>query len=834
MRERLLKGIVRILSPAGATAGTGFVVSSDGLIITCAHVLDNVGYKPGSTVRIEFHSAAPTEPNKFSDAIVESKYWKSPDFEDVAFLRFDPSVPDGSGETGAIEADDPPISIALPQGVERLQLAGPTPNPGGKYRTFGFPQSKPEEGMWGSCEVVGATSENGFPVLQLRSPEVTRGFSGAPLWDDARKRVVGMVVSITRPDKDSRGRETAFIIPTETLRSICPILDSPVQENSDESERLTKQAERHIEESDFPKAIECLGRALELDPENQEARSLLTTAREMEECFQRELSGAMRLLVSPSDDDHERGSARLEDIIKKYRHHPEIPDVRVRLHQLLATRQVQRGETQRVGPSKVRTLWPIALALVAASFLAVFTMFVVVPKEQKVDFQVEPKVVRVGDEVSITILVDGRAVSSEYQCEILENGKRVYFGKAPSPPYRPGPVLFPLGEREKQVSLTVRLLDTRNREVHKKTETLLVRFEPTLSLTADRTNLFEGERTKISLVVRPILPGEGHVFQWQAEQGEPSSSETSQPQVEYKAPVKLPEGEPRKYIKISVVVLDKDKREVGRSSLTVTVSRAPPTLFMFVLDATARMGEPPGKSPLDVALSDLRTRLARIEPRGGHVGIEVFGRERAPKPADPCENSEELMKLAPLDVAGISKKILEIRPGQREAPLILSLRRAVGNLARYPINGNAQRYLVTIVGGPDTCLVKDGDPKRTALEVQRVLADTGLRELYLEYRLLDLTVGVTYSGDATETWLKDMAKSSDQGEFPRFFLMARSPEQLQAFLSIVVQLGAGSMEERVRAFDYLEKELFLLQQVHDNKRHSEMLRRYKERLQAPK
>ena len=39
MSSNLTAGIIRILRPDGSTAGTGFVVSADGLIATCSHVI---------------------------------------------------------------------------------------------------------------------------------------------------------------------------------------------------------------------------------------------------------------------------------------------------------------------------------------------------------------------------------------------------------------------------------------------------------------------------------------------------------------------------------------------------------------------------------------------------------------------------------------------------------------------------------------------------------------------------------------------------------------------------------------------------------------------------
>jgi WD domain, G-beta repeat len=56
------------------------------------------------------------------------------------------------------------------------------------------------------------------------SREVTPGFSGAPIVDRLRNRVVGMVTSIIPPDEYGRQTETAFITPIETLRDVCSVL----------------------------------------------------------------------------------------------------------------------------------------------------------------------------------------------------------------------------------------------------------------------------------------------------------------------------------------------------------------------------------------------------------------------------------------------------------------------------------------------------------------------------------------------------------------------------------------------------------------------------------
>lgn len=208
MSRDLTAGIVRILKPDGTAAGAGFVVSEDGLIATCAHVVEAASAGPCDTVRVAFYTTG-----EEWDAEVEPDWWRGPNAEDVAILRLKESLAEKVSR--------------LPAGVTPLPLGSSSDAEGGTFRTFGFPDAKPVEGMVGHCEIIGHTTEAGFPVLQLRSSEVSPGFSGAPMWDNNLGMVVGMVVSIVRPDRYGRMAQTAFIIPVETLRSACSTLRLP-------------------------------------------------------------------------------------------------------------------------------------------------------------------------------------------------------------------------------------------------------------------------------------------------------------------------------------------------------------------------------------------------------------------------------------------------------------------------------------------------------------------------------------------------------------------------------------------------------------------------------
>ncbi len=194
MNLDLTQSIVRILQKDEKTAGTGFFISKNGLIATCAHVV--ASYEMGEIVSVILFS----NKNKYK-AVIEERWWRKPSDEDVAILRL-LNVPSHDIFT---------IPLGYQWQVENVSLV-----------TFGFPASKSVEGLNGKCEVIGRTTDNGYPVLQLRSSEVTRGFSGAPVINPISNKIVGMINAISKPDQYGRQAETAFITPSEVLANVCP------------------------------------------------------------------------------------------------------------------------------------------------------------------------------------------------------------------------------------------------------------------------------------------------------------------------------------------------------------------------------------------------------------------------------------------------------------------------------------------------------------------------------------------------------------------------------------------------------------------------------------
>jgi hypothetical protein len=185
--------LIQLLSPSSLPVGAAFLAGDD-LILTCAHVVTAAGSAPGEKISLRAPSGMQLT------ATVESDTWRDENHEDIATLRLDEALTE----------------------MKLLPLGASNASKGHSFSTYGFP--KPDQALSGSGRITGRATINWVELLQLESAQVTPGFSGAPVFDEATQRVIGMVVAIAPPDEYQRQGTTAFAIPSETLRTTCPEL----------------------------------------------------------------------------------------------------------------------------------------------------------------------------------------------------------------------------------------------------------------------------------------------------------------------------------------------------------------------------------------------------------------------------------------------------------------------------------------------------------------------------------------------------------------------------------------------------------------------------------
>ena len=197
-------GVVTIFSyfgsgpSADAAQGSGFVVASDGTILTDAHVITNAGetspgqtVKPASAVYIEF-----SDHDRIPAKVIG---WDV--FDDVGVIKVDPSqhplavVP--LGESGSVAVGEPVAAIGSPLGNENSLAVGVV---SAVHRSIPSITSR--------YQLIDA--------LQTDAP-ITHGNSGGPLLD-AAGRVIGINAQIRSQSGSGNDAGVGFAVPIDAAK----------------------------------------------------------------------------------------------------------------------------------------------------------------------------------------------------------------------------------------------------------------------------------------------------------------------------------------------------------------------------------------------------------------------------------------------------------------------------------------------------------------------------------------------------------------------------------------------------------------------------------------
>ncbi|WP_030742507.1 trypsin-like peptidase domain-containing protein [Streptomyces sp. NRRL F-5135] len=215
------RGTARVLHD-GRPVGVAFLIP-DQLLLTCAHVVASTAGLP--------------EDEPLPDSLpVTLDFPLLPGCpRATASVHFSvPVAGDSSGDVAVLQlSDEPPPGAAPLRIVEAEDLAGH------RWRAFGFPKysgrgGSKDAGIWTRGIIEG---REGTGWWQLTCDEdvpfpLAGGFSGAPVWDEAYRGVIGVVVAV---EGDQR-RRTGYALTVESLTREWPQLrrrllaDSPYRE----------------------------------------------------------------------------------------------------------------------------------------------------------------------------------------------------------------------------------------------------------------------------------------------------------------------------------------------------------------------------------------------------------------------------------------------------------------------------------------------------------------------------------------------------------------------------------------------------------------------------
>jgi putative serine protease PepD len=186
--------LIRVQNGGSGATGTGFVVDSNGTIVTAAHVVDGRG-----KVQVRFED---------NDASLDAEVLGADESSDLAVLRVDPSQaphvrPLALADSDAVRVGDPTLAIGYPLGLDRTVTSGIVSGVG---RAIEAP--------------------NGFSIDKVIQTDaaINPGNSGGPLLDGAG-RVIGVNSQIATTVGGGGGNVgIGFAVPSNTVREVVPRL----------------------------------------------------------------------------------------------------------------------------------------------------------------------------------------------------------------------------------------------------------------------------------------------------------------------------------------------------------------------------------------------------------------------------------------------------------------------------------------------------------------------------------------------------------------------------------------------------------------------------------
>jgi S1-C subfamily serine protease len=209
--QKLRPSIVEIISDKDSnTLGTGFIVSDEGLVVTCRHVITDSQDNLMSSVGVRFHSDSETDLKKFSASpLKENDGYKDDPSLDRAVLKLE-WLPE-KGVT-SVKLDDKVVSL-------------------NHFASIGYRKADEFTGLSARGEIRIATrirtSEGRVSpiVIQLYSTnEIEPGMSGAPVLDIERGRVVGIITERYKEEYNPAINNMAFALPVTSMIDLYPIL----------------------------------------------------------------------------------------------------------------------------------------------------------------------------------------------------------------------------------------------------------------------------------------------------------------------------------------------------------------------------------------------------------------------------------------------------------------------------------------------------------------------------------------------------------------------------------------------------------------------------------
>ncbi|WP_271254642.1 S1 family peptidase [Pseudanabaena sp. Chao 1811] len=185
----------------GEIVGTGFVISENGLAVTCVHVVKAVTESVCQGVELGVYFALSRQ--KWLARVIGC-------FEDC------------DDDVVLLQLGDENKPFFLPDKMQPARLDGADDSIGNRFRSYGYRPLEKYSGGLAEGKILGDVEPpNGYVLrcdpIQLESSQINSGMSGAAVLDLERDRVVGIISETWFPDATGKDRDTAWAVNVRVL-----------------------------------------------------------------------------------------------------------------------------------------------------------------------------------------------------------------------------------------------------------------------------------------------------------------------------------------------------------------------------------------------------------------------------------------------------------------------------------------------------------------------------------------------------------------------------------------------------------------------------------------
>jgi CTP:molybdopterin cytidylyltransferase MocA len=213
----LSKWTVKVTSEDGAGTGTGILVTNDGIVATCYHVIGDSNTETiYNNIKIHFHNSSTYSAcllSKDTELNVDNNVRVCDPLNDIALLK----INDPGYSFDEVRDAICPLSQSIFTGHD--------------FYTSGFRKAEYFARPLGSLgKIIQVTKmrlseEIQIPVIQLKCEDIEEGMSGSPVFDVQSQKVIG-IISTVYDDELDKVKGLVLAIPVESIVRVYPEIKS--------------------------------------------------------------------------------------------------------------------------------------------------------------------------------------------------------------------------------------------------------------------------------------------------------------------------------------------------------------------------------------------------------------------------------------------------------------------------------------------------------------------------------------------------------------------------------------------------------------------------------